>query len=57
MAILSLLYLHEAHKMMSLMKNNLHKDYEDLGYVCFGKIVSNVVKICVIFINFGACTR
>jgi amino acid permease len=56
LAIISLLYLHESHKIMSLSTDYDGKDYEDLGYFCFGSVCSFLVKICVILINLGACT-
>lgn len=35
--------------------NPAYKDYEDLGYYCYGFLASFMVKICVVLINFGAC--
>jgi sodium-coupled neutral amino acid transporter 11 len=55
LATLSLLYIYESHKIMTLMEKNEKNDYEDIAYICFGGVVSNFVKICIILINFGCC--
>jgi len=50
----SLTLLHQSHMIM-LKINPAYKDYEDLGYYCYGFLASFMVKICVVLINFGAC--
>eukprot|EP01080_Neovahlkampfia_damariscottae_P010342 gene10342-2756_t len=52
-SFISLEYLRYSHKLM-LQKNLKAKDYEDIGYHTYGTIMAFIVKICIVFINFGA---
>ena len=52
-SIISLEYLRYSHKLM-LQENVKAKDYEDIGYYTYGSIMAFIVKICIVFINFGA---